>query len=90
MIMSNNTSSSSSGIFPSLLTVLFIGLKLTGHITWSWWWVLSPLWISALIGLTILAIVLIIAVATGFFKLLTLILSFQILKCSAAKLMYLR
>jgi uncharacterized protein (DUF983 family) len=68
MIMSNNTSSSSSGIFPSLLTILFIGLKLTGHITWSWWWVLSPLWISALIGLTILAIVLIIAVATGFFK----------------------
>jgi uncharacterized protein (DUF983 family) len=67
-IMSNNSSSSSSGIFPSLLTVLFIGLKLTGHITWSWWWVLSPLWISALIGLTILAIVLIIAVATGFFK----------------------
>ena len=67
-IMSNNTSSSSSGIFPSLLTVLFIGLKLTGHITWSWWWVLSPLWISTLIGLTILAIVLIIAVATGFFK----------------------
>ena len=58
MIMSNNTSSSSSGIFPSLLTVLFIGLKLTGHITWSWWWVLSPLWISALVGLTILAIVL--------------------------------
>jgi hypothetical protein len=69
MIMSNNTSSSSGGIgFTSLLTVLFIGLKLTGHITWSWWWVLSPLWISALIGLTILAIVLIIAVATGFFK----------------------
>lgn len=67
-IMSNNTSSSSISIFPSLLTVLFIGLKLTGHITWSWWWVLSPLWISALIGLTILAIVLIIAVATGFFK----------------------
>ena len=67
-IMSNNTSSSSSGIFPSLLTILFIGLKLTGHITWSWWWVLSPLWISALIGLTIFAIVLIIAVATGIFK----------------------
>ena len=67
--MSNNSSSSSSGIgFPGLLTVLFIGLKLTGNITWPWVWVLSPLWISALIGLTILAIVLIIAVATGFFK----------------------
>lgn len=29
-----------------LLTILFIGLKLTGHIDWSWWWVLSPVWIS--------------------------------------------
>ena len=28
-----------------LLLVLFIGLKLTGYIDWSWWWVLSPLWI---------------------------------------------
>lgn len=27
-----------------LLTVLFIGLKLTGDIDWSWWWVLSPIW----------------------------------------------
>ena len=24
---------------------MFIGLKLTGHITWDWWWVLSPLWL---------------------------------------------
>lgn len=28
----------------SLLSVLFIGLKLTNHITWSWLWVLAPLW----------------------------------------------
>ena len=28
--------------FLSLLTILFVGLKLTNHITWSWWWVLSP------------------------------------------------
>jgi hypothetical protein len=28
-----------------LLTVLFIGLKLTNIITWSWIWVISPLWI---------------------------------------------
>jgi len=48
--MSSNFSSSSSGIgFPSLLTVLFIGLKLTGHITWPWVWVLSPMWISLLL-----------------------------------------
>jgi hypothetical protein len=60
--MANNNSSSSSGIgFPGLLTVLFIGLKLTNHITWPWVWVLSPLWISALLGLTIIGIVFAIA-----------------------------
>jgi hypothetical protein len=65
----SNSSSSSSGIgFPGLLTVLFIGLKLTGHITWSWLWVLSPLWISALIGLTVISIVFIIALVNGWFK----------------------
>jgi hypothetical protein len=30
------------------LTLLFIGLKLTGYIEWSWLWVLSPLWIPIL------------------------------------------
>ena len=28
-----------------LLTVAFIVLKLCGVINWSWWWVLSPMWI---------------------------------------------
>lgn len=27
-----------------LLGVLFVGLKLTGHIDWSWWWVTAPFW----------------------------------------------
>jgi hypothetical protein len=67
--MSSNSSSSSSGIgFPGLLTVLFVGLKLTGHITWPWVWVLSPLWISALIALSIISIVLIVAIASGVWK----------------------
>ncbi len=52
--MSNNTSTSGGIGFPGLLTVLFIGLKLTGHITWPWVWVMSPLWISALLAITIL------------------------------------
>jgi hypothetical protein len=60
---SSGSSSSSSGIgFPGLLTVLFIGLKLTGHITWPWVWVLSPLWISALIFLCAVATILIVAI----------------------------
>lgn len=58
-------SSSSSGIgFAGLLTVLFIGLKLTGFIAWSWWWVLSPLWIGALLGLIALGVLLLIAIVT--------------------------
>ena len=45
--MSSNSTSTSGGIgFVGLLTILFIGLKLTGYIAWSWWWVLSPLWIT--------------------------------------------
>jgi len=48
---------SSSGIgFCGLLTILFIGLKLTGYITWSWIWVLSPLWITLLISLGVLGL----------------------------------
>ena len=50
--MSNTTSGGSS--FAALLTVLFIGLKLLGKIDWSWWWVLSPIWISAAIALVLI------------------------------------
>jgi hypothetical protein len=56
------SSSSSSGIgFVGLLTIVFITLKLTNYIDWSWWWVLAPIWISACIWLLILLIALIIA-----------------------------
>ena len=35
--------------FPTLLGLLFIGLKLGGVIDWSWAWVLAPFWIGALL-----------------------------------------
>jgi hypothetical protein len=35
---------STGSAFPSLLAVLFIGLKLTGYISWPWLWVLAPIW----------------------------------------------
>lgn len=40
--------------FTILLTILFIGLKLTGYIDWSWWFVLSPpiVWAALLVILT--------------------------------------
>jgi len=34
--------------------VCFIGLKLAGYITWSWWWVLSPIW-GALVFMVVIA-----------------------------------
>lgn len=57
--MSTTSSSSSSGGigFAGLLTIAFIVLKLTGFIAWSWWWILSPLWISAGVVVLVLLIV---------------------------------
>lgn len=53
----NSTSSSSAGIgFTGLLTILFIALKLLGKINWSWWWVLSPLWIVLIIYFIVIVI----------------------------------
>lgn len=41
----NNTRPTGLGL-SSVLTVIFVVLKLIGTIDWSWWWVLSPLWID--------------------------------------------
>ena len=61
-LMSEKKSVNTSDIsFINLLTVLFIGLKLTGHIDWSWWWVLSPLWLA----LVIIMVLAVLAVAIG-------------------------
>ena len=48
------------GGFAGLLTIVFIVLKLTGYISWSWIWVLSPIWISLILGVLIFIIMLII------------------------------
>ena len=45
--------------FIEALTILFIAYKLAGLITWSWLWVLSPLWIT----LSVCAVIAIIALA---------------------------
>ena len=61
--MGNNESKGTSeGIgFVGLLTIVFITLKLLGKITWSWVWVLSPIWISTILWVDILIIALIAA-----------------------------
>lgn len=58
----STTAQSSSGIgFFGLLAIVFITLKLCGVITWSWWWVLAPLWGPLLLFLVIVAICLCVA-----------------------------
>ncbi len=53
-----NSSNSSGGIgFAGLLTIVFVVLKLTGTIAWSWVWVLAPMWMSIALGLGIIATV---------------------------------
>lgn len=54
--MAENTNNSNGIGFVGLLTVAFIVLKLCGIISWSWWWVLSPLWISVTVVFSVIII----------------------------------
>ena len=53
--MNNKNSNGGIGLV-GLLTIVFTVLKLTRVITWSWWWVLSPMWISKLLLIVVLII----------------------------------
>jgi hypothetical protein len=50
--------------FAGLLTLLFIGLKLGNVIDWSWWWVLSPMWLGPA---SVIVFFVVVIVAVGFF-----------------------
>lgn len=61
--MNNKKSGAGGGIgFFGLLTIVFIVLKLLNVISWSWWWVLSPLWIPVALGIVIWLIACIVAI----------------------------
>ena len=51
--MKNKNINVSFGGFGTLLGIAFIILKLCKVITWSWVWVLAPIWISFALGLVI-------------------------------------
>ena len=57
--MNNKTKQGGLGIV-SVLTIIFIVLKLLGLIQWSWIWVLSPIWISAVIAVAVFSVILIV------------------------------
>ena len=53
--MANKASSSGLGL-GSVLFIIFLILKLTGNINWSWWWVTSPLWVPITLGVIMVGI----------------------------------
>ena len=59
--MSNKSNSSSGLGLGMILFLIFMTLKLTGYITWSWWYVTLPLWGPLLLVLVILGIAALVA-----------------------------
>lgn len=64
-LMAENTTAGGGIGFVGLLTIVFITLKLTGVIAWSWWWVLSPIWISAIAVALLVLVAIAIAIFIG-------------------------
>lgn len=65
---STSTSAGDIGIF-GFLGLMFVGLKLTHYIDWSWWWVTAPFWIPAAAVIVFLVVSLVVMVplaAIGF------------------------
>ena len=59
--MSNSNTAQAGCSLPSIgvvLTIVFVVLKLTDIIEWSWIWVLSPLWISIVLSILLFSLVL--------------------------------
>lgn len=54
--MSKNSTQSGGIGFAGLLTIVFIVLKLTKYIDWSWWWVLSPILIPIIVVIAVLIV----------------------------------
>jgi hypothetical protein len=54
----SNTSNQSNGLgLGTILFLIFLVLKLTNYINWSWWWVTAPLWIPAIAIILIVGVI---------------------------------
>ena len=66
----NNEKTTSGGIgFGSALLLTFIILKLVGVIDWSWWWVLSPIWIPVALLLAVSILLFVVYRIVKYFRL---------------------
>jgi hypothetical protein len=52
--MANSSNSLSLSL---IICVVFLTLKLSGVIDWSWWWVISPLWLPFALVLLVIGII---------------------------------
>ena len=59
--MENNATSGGGVGLLGLLFLVFLVLKLTGVITWSWWWITAPLWGGFALAVVVFAIIGIVA-----------------------------
>jgi hypothetical protein len=57
--MSDSNSSGGVGFF-GLMFLIFMTLKLTNVIDWSWWWVTAPLWGGVALLLAFIAVIVVI------------------------------
>jgi hypothetical protein len=55
--MTESARTDASGGFSGLLFLVFLVLKLTDVIDWSWWWVTAPLWVPLAVVAVILAFI---------------------------------
>jgi len=65
--MAKDNTSNGIGVGTTLF-IVFLILKLTNTIDWSWWWVTSPLWLPLALGIVILGVVGMVMGASGRFK----------------------
>ena len=66
----NNEKTTSGGIgFGSALLLTFIILKLIGVIDWSWWWVLSPIWIPVVLLMAVSILLFVVYRIVKYFRL---------------------
>ncbi len=57
--------------FGTVLFLIFMTLKLTHYIDWSWWWISAPLWLPAAIIIVLLMTLGLIALFAGLIALIS-------------------
>jgi len=61
--MSENRNVNVGGVgFWGLLFMVFLVLKLTSVVSWSWWWICAPLWVPAVVVLAIVAAIVVLGI----------------------------